>query len=115
MDNTDIMTKSKVFALRVIVLYKYLSETKNEHVMSRQLLQSSTAIGLRVRDVTLDQPIVNYNAALRAADESAYWLELLYGSQYLDKEQFSLIYSECSEIIFLLMSLVKTQNIGRNK
>lgn len=33
------------FALRIVKLYKYLTENKKEHIMSKQLLRAGTSIG----------------------------------------------------------------------
>ncbi|MCL2046732.1 MAG: four helix bundle protein [Oscillospiraceae bacterium] len=108
MDIHEVLENCKIFALRIIVLHKYLIDHKNEHIMSARLLESATTTGLHVRELAREQPKADLNAALRAADESAYWLELLYGSNYLDKEQFGIIYPECSAIFFQLMALSRT-------
>jgi four helix bundle protein len=42
--------KSYTFAIRVVNLSKYLRELKSEHIMSRQLMRSGTAIGALVRE-----------------------------------------------------------------
>ena len=112
MDINDLLEKTKFFALRIIVLCKYLVENKNETVLSQQLLHSGTAVGAHVREAVRAQPKadlnVKLNAAFTDADECAYWLELLYGTNYLDKEQFVSIYEECKEIISMILSLTKT-------
>ncbi len=42
--------KSFAFAIRVIKLYKYLTENKKEYVLSKQFLRSGTAVGALVRE-----------------------------------------------------------------
>lgn len=42
--------KSFKFALRIIKLYRYLTEEKKEHVLSKQLLRSGTSIGANIRE-----------------------------------------------------------------
>lgn len=51
------------------------------------------------------------NIALKEASETEYWLELLYESEYISKQLFDSIYAECQEIIRLLISITKTQNL----
>ncbi|MCI6892814.1 MAG: four helix bundle protein [Treponema sp.] len=41
--------------------------------------------------------------------ETQYWLELLYESDYLLEKEYKTIYSDCEELIKLLVSIVKTQ------
>ena len=38
------------FALRIVNLYKYLIDEKNEYVMSKQLLRSGTGIGANIAE-----------------------------------------------------------------
>ena len=109
MDIHELVEKSKVFALKIIFLHRYLVDSKSEQVLSRKLLESATAIGLHLRELTHDPPKADFRAALKAAEESSYWLELLLGSNYLQKDQFGAIYPECTEIVFELMALAKSQ------
>ena len=49
------------------------------------------------------------NIALKEADETEYWIELLYETEYITKTQFDSIYKDCEEIIRLLVSITKNQ------
>ena len=109
--NNVILDKSKAFALDVISLYKYLVDTKKEYVLSKQLLRSGTSIGANVREAVRGQSKADFNAklfiSLKEAEESAYWLELLHESNYLEEENFKQIYYKCEEIIRILVSILK--------
>ena len=113
MKDNIILDKSKAFALRIIKLYQYLRNEKKETVMSKQLLRSGTSIGANTREAMRGQTKPDFyaklNIALKEADETAYWLELLFESDFIDKKQFDSIYSDCEEIISLLVSITKTQ------
>jgi four helix bundle protein len=50
------------------------------------------------------------NIALKEASEAEYWLELLHESNYITDKEFNSIYSDCKELIKILMSITKTQN-----
>ncbi|RLD48630.1 MAG: four helix bundle protein [Bacteroidetes bacterium] len=50
MKENVIKDKSFDFALRIINLYKYLSEEKKEYVLSKQLLRSGTSVGANIRE-----------------------------------------------------------------
>ena len=105
--------KSKRFALRIIRLYKWLTSEKKEFVLAKQLLRSGTSIGANAREAERGQSkqdfYAKYNIALKEADETAYWLELLYESGDLTEDEFNSIYSDCEELIRLLVSITKTQ------
>ena len=109
--DNPVVNKSKAFALRTIQLYKYLTSEKQEYVMSKQLLRSGTSVGANVREAHRGQSDPDFytklNIALKEADETAYWLELLYEGGYLTKDQFSSIYENCEELIRLLVSILK--------
>ena len=114
MKNNVIVDKSKQFALRIIKLYQYLRSEKKEHVLSKQLLRSGTSIGANIKEAVRGQSKPDFyakmNIALKEASETEYWLELLHESGYLDEKSFSSIYSDCQEILKLLMAITKTQN-----
>jgi four helix bundle protein len=46
--------------------------------------------------------------SLKEANESEYWIELLYRANYLDENQFIIITKELREILKLLTSIIKT-------
>lgn len=114
MSENIILNKSKKFAIRIINLYKYLCENKNEYILSKQLIRSGTSIGANVREATVSQSkkefIAKMNIALKEAYESEYWLELLFETDYLSKSEFDSIKNDCSEINKLLISIIKTSN-----
>ncbi|MER0439283.1 four helix bundle protein [Emticicia sp. W12TSBA100-4] len=81
MKENVIKSKSFAFALRIVKLYKYLSTTHNEYVLSKQLLRSGTAIGALVRESEHAESKADFihklSIALKEANETDYWLELL--------------------------------------
>lgn len=111
MDNI-ILEKSKAYAIRIINLYKYLSEEKHEKILSKQLLRSGTSIGANCREASRAQSKADFiskmNIALKEADETAYWLELLNETDYINDKQFENIYNDNEELIKLLVSIIKT-------
>jgi len=113
MRENAVKEKSKQFAIRIINLYKFLTSTKKEFVLSKQLLRSGTSIGANIREASRAQSKPDFysklNIALKEADETAYWLELLVETDYLDKSLFENIYKDCNEIIGLLVSIIKTK------
>jgi four helix bundle protein len=85
-----IKKKSFNFALRIINVYKYLIDEKKEFVLSKQLLRSGTAIGALVRESEYAESKADFihklSIALKEANESEYWLELLYHSEYSNEK-----------------------------
>lgn len=109
-----IVIKSKAFALRIIKLYKHLDAHHKIDVISRQILKSGTSIGANVKEAIRAQSKADFyaklNISLKEASETEYWLELLFESGYITKEQFESIYNDCQELIKILTAITKTQN-----
>ena len=107
-----IVDKSKAFAIRIINLYKYLCDEKKEYVLSKQLLRSGTSIGANIKETIRGQSKDDFahkmNISLKEASESEYWLELLYETDYITEQQFNSIIGDCTELIKILTSIIKT-------
>ena len=112
MKDNLIATKSKSFAIRIVNLYKYLHDIKRESVMSRQILKSGTRVGANVRESRNAQSVPDFisklSIALKEADETAYWLELLHETDFIDETQYESLIKDVEEIIKLLISILKT-------
>ena len=115
MDTSNvIVVKSKAFALRIIRLYQMLKE-QQEFVLSTQMLRSGTSIGANVKEAIRAQSRADFfakmNIALKEASETEYWLELLNESGIIKNQAaFESIYSDCEEIIAILVAITKKQN-----
>ena len=107
-----IVKKSKDFALRIINMYKYLCVEKREYVISKQVLRSGTSIGANVREGVRGQTkpdfIAKMSVAQKEAEETCYWLELLYESGYINKSIFESMYRVNLEINRILASIILT-------
>lgn len=105
-------TKSFAFALRIVKLAKYLQSEMKEFVLSKQVLRSGTAIGALVREAEHAESKADFvhkmNIALKEANETLYWLELLHQSEYISEPSFASIRTDSEELVKLLVAIVKT-------
>ena len=103
--------KSFDFAVRIVNLYKYLTNEKKEFVLSKQLLRSGTSIGANVAESQKAQSDADFNAklyiSLKEANETYYWLRLLHKTEYLSDQEFDSMEKSINEIIAILMSITK--------
>ena len=117
MKENVIKTKSFAFALRLIKLYQYLLVEKKEYILSKQLLRSGTFIGAMVREAEQAESnpdfIHKLAIAQKEANEAEYWIELLYQSGYLYKQQYESIFQDITEIRKLLTSIIKTSKLKK--
>ena len=104
--------KSKAFALRIIKLYKQLREVDKEFVLSKQILRSGTSIGANARERKNSQSKADFinklSIALKEADETQYWLELLYESSIINENIFCSLNNDLKEIIAIITTSIKT-------
>jgi len=109
-----IADKSKAFAIRIIRLFQYLQAENKEFVMAKQFLRSGTSIGANVRESVYAQSDKDFRSklkiALKESNETSYWLELLVSTEYLTKQEFESIYSDCIEIINILTTIINTSS-----
>ncbi|NCO63454.1 MAG: four helix bundle protein [Flavobacteriales bacterium] len=107
-----IKNKSYQFAVRIVNLYKFLIEDKKEFVLSKQLLRSGTSIGANVREAEHAESKADFvhklSIALKEANETEYWLDLLKGTSYLNNSEYISIQDDIKEILKLLTSIIKT-------
>lgn len=110
--NNPAAVKSANLAIKVVKLYRFLTEQKQEFIMSKQVLRSGTSIGANVKESLYAQSKADFlakiNIALKEAAETEYWLELLLNTEYITREQFEYVNCETNEIIRILLATVKT-------
>ena len=103
--------KSYKFAIRIVKLYKVL-RSRNEAVISKQLLRSGTAIGALVSEAEHAQSKADFinkiNVALKEANETKFWINLLSDTDYITKDEYKSIINDCHELIKLTASIIKT-------
>ena len=99
-------------------LYQYLVADKKEFILSKQLLRSGTSIGAMVREAEHSESkpdfIHKMVIAQKEINETAYWLELLNVTDYLNNEQFYSINNDATELIKLITSIIKTTKTNIN-
>ena len=104
--------KSFAFAVRSVKLYRHLTEAKKEYVISKQFLRSGTSIGANVSEAERGQSKADFVAkmhiALKEANETEYWLRLLYASEYLSEAEFQSMERDVNELISIIVSICKT-------
>ena len=111
-----LQTKSFAFAVLIVGLCKGLRVEKKEFVLSKQLLRSGTAIGALVREAEQAESKADFvhkmAIALKEANETEYWLELLHETHYLEPDTFSSIHHDVVELLKLLISIINSSKRG---
>ncbi|MBQ6811437.1 MAG: four helix bundle protein [Firmicutes bacterium] len=99
------------FAVSIINLVKNLKE-KRESIISNQIGRSGTSIGANIREAQYAQGKADFisklQIALKEANETGYWLELLFKTNYISAEEYKSLDSVCTNIRVMLISSIKT-------
>lgn len=119
-ENGNILEEKTVdFAVRIVKFYKYLCDEKKEYVLSKQILRSGTSIGANVRESKNAQSRADFvsklNIALKEADETEYWLEVMLKSDLVKENQIEKLVANLKEIIAILVSSIKTMKMKTEK
>ncbi|MFD2530551.1 MULTISPECIES: four helix bundle protein [Polaribacter] len=107
-----IQIKSYNFAIRIVKLYKHLSQEKKEFVLSKQLLRSGTSIGANIEEAIGGQSRKDFFAKLsiayKEARESHYWIRLLKDTDFLTQQESESLLKDIEEILKIIGSIQKT-------
>ncbi len=94
-------------------MYRYLTNEKKEYVLSKQMLRCGTSIGANIsesRNAQSDADFVSkLSIALKEADETAYWFELMKMTEYISEEEYDSINNDLKELIAILVTTLKTK------
>ena len=111
MVNDKLSNLSMDFAVQIINLVKYLKEQR-ETIISNQIGRSGTSVGANIREAKYAHGTADFiskmQIALKEANETGYWLELLYKTNYIGEEQYNFLESKCKSLRAILVSSINT-------
>jgi len=107
-----IVFKSFGLAVRVVKLCRFLRDTRQEYVLTKQLLRSGTSIGANVEEAIGGISRADFSAkisiAYKEARETSYWLKLLRATDYLTEDSFKSMFEDCEEVCRILRAILNT-------
>ncbi len=119
MKNSILKEKTFAFAVKIVRLVQRLQSEKKEFVLSRQILKCGTSPGANEREAEFAQSkkdfISKLSIGLKEANETEFFLELLFATDYIDKIEFDSLYKECGEIKDILISSVQTAKANEKR
>ena len=107
-----IYKEAYAFGNRIVKAHAYLVGEKREYEISTQLKRSGTSIGANLAEAKYAQSKADWinkvSIALKEANETHHWLELLHDNGFIDDRAYSSIIADCNSLIFKLASMVRT-------
>lgn len=111
MRSDPLSTQSMNFAVLIIKLVKNLKQQK-ESIISNQIGRSGTSIGANIREAQYAHGKADFisklQIALKEANETGYWLELLFKTGYIDEEEFHSLDAACASLRIMLIASIRT-------
>lgn len=112
MDEREMKSRTKAFALRVIRLVESLPPSRTSDVIGRQLLRAGTSVGANYRAVRRAKSKADFINKLtiveEESDESAYWMELLIDSDIVKPQRLEPLLNEADEITAIIVATART-------
>lgn len=111
MADSKLREQSMDFAVAIIELVKQL-KAQRESIVSNQIGRSGTSIGANIREAQYAHSKADFisklQIALKEANETGYWLELLYKTRYISETEYKALDSACTSIRIMLISSINT-------
>ncbi len=115
--SSDLIDRTKGYALRIIRLYGALPKTTVAQVLGKQLLRSGTSVGAQYREGCRSRSAAEFvsklSSALQEAEETAYWLDLLIESEVVSADRLTDLRDETRQICAMLTSSINTAKRSR--
>lgn len=112
---SDLSMQLSVDVLKIVKELK----TKHETVISNQIGRSATSVCANIAESKYGHSRADFIAkleiALKEANETGKWLEMLLKTEYIDEETYKSIDKTCSTIRILLIASIKTAKSKLNK
>ena len=116
-DPTDLRGRTKKLAIRVIKVATALPPTEVGRVLGNQLLRCGTSVGANHREGCRARSPAEFvsilQIALREAEETAYWLELLVEGEVVPEPRLAPLMAEVGEITAMLVASINTAKKNR--
>ncbi|MBQ8741353.1 MAG: four helix bundle protein [Clostridia bacterium] len=112
MADSVLRDKSKLFAKNIVLLCRKMKSNHIEPALINQLLRSGTSVGANIHEAQYAQGtkdfVSKFEIALKECNESEYWLELLYETNSITKQEFEHYQNDCITLRRMLVSSVTT-------
>ena len=111
MKENKLVELSMDFSVDIINLVKFL-KSNHETIIANQIGRSGTSIGANIREAQYAHGKADFIAklqiALKEANETGYWLELLYKTNFITESEYKALDSACTSIRVMLISSINT-------
>jgi four helix bundle protein len=112
MSENIILKKTFDLAVEAVKVSRELQMKKSEYIISKQIMRSATSVGAMTREAQQAESKADFihkmSIALKEANETEYWIELLTASNLIDGIDSNSMSASLKESVKMLTSIVKT-------
>ena len=112
MKDSDLRTRSKELALRIIRMCEDIDTSKGKGVLVNQIVRSATSVGANVHEanyaVSKADFVNKFHIALKECNETEYWIDILLGARAINEEVAKDLLQECGVIRRMLVKSINT-------
>ena len=118
MKDSELRTRAKTLALKVISMCDTVDTKKGRGVLVNQIIRSATSIGANINEANYASSkadfINKFHIALKECIETEYWIEMMVGSNCVTEEIAAALMQECGVIRRMLVKSINTAKNSNN-
>ena len=115
----EFLDKCIAFSVKINKLRRYLREKQHEYNNSDQIQRSGTSIGANYSEACDAESKADFihklGIAQKEANETIYWLKVLYGSELITQTQYDDLLNDARELYRIIAASLKTLKMGNDK
>lgn len=112
MKDSELRTRAKAFALRIISVCDEIDTRKGRGVLVNQVIRSATSIGANIHEANYASSradfVNKFHIALKECAETEYWVEMMAGCNAITNETANALLQECGIIRRMLAKSITT-------
>lgn len=116
MDKELILDKCIKFSIKINKLRRFLCETQHEYNNSDQIQRCGTSIGANYSEACDAETKADFVHKLaisqKEANETIYWLKVLYGSELISVEVYQELMTDVNELYKIITASLKTAKLS---
>jgi len=102
----DLKQRTKLFAIRVVNVFRALPKTADAQIIGKQLLRSTTSVAANYRAACRSRSLAEYyskmSIVVEETDEAMFWLEILWETNIVKREMLQSLHTENEEILKIM-------------
>ena len=103
----ELKQRTKQFTLRIIKLFQSLPKTTEAQIIGKQLLRAATSVGANYRAACRARSNAEFHSkvsiVIEEADETMFWLELLWEADIIKQALLQNLYNENEELLKIMV------------